>query len=609
MVDKMIRPIPCAIALSFSPAAALPLRAEIMQRAAGAISALDGGRVAHLNLGEDVAILTNYPEERVARHDADWLLMPSATALTTNGRLVDAKFLLREHLRGGTAGFDGLEPPFLAILGSSYEVAGLSDAVGLGHLFLFQGKDCAALGTSASPLAKTFQCEFDPLGLFQQMMIGHRLLDTTAFKNIKLVPPGAKAVLARGEYRLDWKNVESSRLCEDPTKEGKNAIVAAVDRCLTADPNCAIELSGGLDSRMILAAIPKELRSGRTAYTIGYPDSPDIATARVLATSSTMDHQIIDLSQYNGESTDAVWQRARRVAHRDDFATNIFDRLVIDCVDDNLLGQARIGGVNGELARGFYYAGFPTKKPLTKDIVKRLLSWRLTTNDAAPSELFDATIVSNCRLALFNAVEEALEQGDFASLGNRLDHFYLRQRMRHWAGSAITRAQSNRSIFVPFFHSDYTSWAMGLPVPGKKDSISFCRVLEFVDPNLASIPLDSTLLPATIAKGGIFTLIALAKIKQQKIRTKLYQRLAGKRRMNLGSAHFHDKLCRKEIVDILDWSKIYSTGLFDENALERLRLGIIPWGRTSLAYMICLHFQLEYLESKNCAANDLLPQL
>jgi asparagine synthase (glutamine-hydrolysing) len=524
--------------------------------------------------------------------------MPSATALTTNGRLVDAKFLLREHLRGGTAGFDGLEPPFLAISGNSSEVAGLSDAAGLGHLFIFQGRECAALGTSASPLARTFRCEFDPLGLFQQMMVGHRLLDITAFRNIKLVPPGAKAVLARGKYRLDRKNEESWRPCEDLIKEGKNAIVAAVDRCLTADPDCAIELSGGLDSRMVLAAIPKELRSGRTAYTIGYPDSPDIATARTLAASSAMDHQIIDLSQYNGESTDAVWQRARRVAYRDDFATNIFDRLIIDCVDDRLLGQARIGGVNGELARGFYYPGFPTRKPLTRDAAKRLLSWRLTTNDAAPSELFDATIVSNCRLALVNAVEEALGQGDFALLGDRLDHFYLRLRMRHWAGSAITRAQANRRIFAPFFHSDYISWAMGLPVPGKRDSISFCRVLELVDRNLASVPLDSTILPVTIAKGGIFTHMALAQIKQQKLRTKLRQRLTRKRKLNLGSAHFHNKLCSKEIVDILDWPAIYSTGLFDENALDRLRLGLIPWGRTSLAYIICLHFQIEYLKGE-----------
>jgi asparagine synthase (glutamine-hydrolysing) len=431
------------------------------------------------------------------------------------------------------------------------------------------------------------------------MIVGHRLSDATVYKDIKLIPPGARAILAEGKCMLVERERPAWPHSADLVRDGRNAITSAISRCLEADPHCAMELSGGLDSRMVLAATPKDSRTGRTAYTIGYPDSPDISVARSLAKATGMHHYIVDLTQFNDETTDTVWQRARRVAYRDDFSTNVFDRLTIDCVDDILLGIPRIGGVNGELARGFYYPTLPVTKPLTQDIAQRLLSWRLTTNDAAPMELFDKDVLFDCRASLKSAVEKALREAELPQLGDRLDYLYLRQRMRHWSGSALTRAMSHRTIFAPFFHSGYVAWAMGLPVQAKKDSMAFCRVLESLDSDLATAPLDSGLLPRTIAKGGISMHLALMQTKQKKILDKILQRFAGKRRINLGGAHFQSRLSRTEIREKINWDGIQSIGIFDTSALHRLKYGGINWNRSSISHIINLNFLNDYLNYKS----------
>jgi len=50
----------------------------------------------------------------------------------------------------------------------------------------------------------------------------------------------------------------------------------------------------------------------------------------------------------------------------------------------------------GKYARGFYYAALPISAPVTDEAIDRLVSWRLTTNDAAPRDLFDPDALKPC---------------------------------------------------------------------------------------------------------------------------------------------------------------------------------------------------------------------
>jgi len=189
------------------------------------------------------------------------------------------------------------------------------------------------------------------------MTIGHRLGSQTAFQDIELLPVGSRARLSQGKLSFEPLSGREQYYSSANAVRGAEIIKEAASRCFTAVPDCAIELSGGLDSRMVLAAIPPDLRRGRIAHTIGYEGTPDVTVARDLADKCGLDHHFINLAQNQNEGSDVTWKRAESVACRDDFSSNILDRLAIDCVDDHLLTCTRFGGVNGEICARILLCG------------------------------------------------------------------------------------------------------------------------------------------------------------------------------------------------------------------------------------------------------------
>ncbi|MEL7526110.1 MAG: asparagine synthase-related protein [Pseudomonadota bacterium] len=523
-------------------------------------------------------------------------------ALTTDGRLLDANALLSEVAESGARQLDELEPPFVAIAGTKDAASAHSDFLGLGQVFSYQGSGCAAVGTSASAIARTFARPLDQFGLFQQMTIGHLLDNTTMFEDVTMVPAGSSAHLKDGTLSVQENHDHSAPPQSLRIEDGVDLVRKSVERCVNALPDAGMELSGGLDSRVVLSAIPEQLRAGRRAVTIGYPGSPDIESAKKIAGICDLSHEIVDLTQFNGESTETVWNRSRRVAYRDDFSTNIYDRLTIDCVDDFLLETSRIGGVNGEFARGFYYAAMPVEKPVTQESINRLLTWRLTTNDAAPEAVFNRDKKEAFHVQLGELVTR-LVAGHQETLGSALDRFYLNQRMRRWAGSAISRAMTDRVVLTPFFHTDYIKWTRGISASSKKDSVALCQVLQGLDKSLANIPLDSGLLPAAIASGGFAMKFARFRQKATKLEKKLLQRFGGSRKLNLGGKNFQQKLSSKDLIERLDWSAIGDIDLFDKRTIEQLKSSDISGSRTTVGYFLPLNFQLEYFDQNDVEPN------
>ena len=568
----------------------------VSQRAIDALAAFGTPRLSRIRLNSHTLVLTACVPSQIAFSGGQMVILHGTAALTTSGRSMAAADIAPLVLRSGAASADAFEPPFLMFFGDASGARAISDATGIVHLFWWRDGACAALATSAALLARIFAAPLSFEGVYQSMTVGHRLGEATAFSGIRMAAAGVAASLVEGRIDLRYPEAAASTRLTETMDTGKRAISAAVARCLSADPDCGIELSGGMDSRMALAAMPFDLRKGRKAYTIGYPGSRDIEIAKGLAARFAMQHVVVDLSRFDAESPDVTWQRARRVAFRDDFSTNVIDRLAIDCVDDSLLGCARIGGVNGELARGFYYPLLPVTGPVTDRSADALIRYRLAVNDAAPRELFRLADRQTADADLHLTVASHLREHP-QSLGLALDWFYLRQRMRHWAGAGISRATMSRMILAPFFHRDYIGWAMGLPVLAKKDSVGFCSVMSSLDPDLAAMPLDSMLTPAGMATGGIAARLALLRVKARKLGHKIGQKLGALAMDTVGSQQFLIKLADPELFGRIDWNGLSASGLFSDQGLEQFRAGDLARSRAGLGHILSLHFLNEYLNA------------
>lgn len=128
-----------------------------------------------------------------------------------------------------------------------------------------------------------------------QMVLGER----TLYRGISSLPPAAclgldhmQHVLSSKQYwaltRLPLYNTERAAI--DATVD---CFRAATARMLTGNSRPALLLSGGLDSRMLLACLPDGAGCPPAAYTFGHDDSEETAVTRDVARAGSADWTVI----------------------------------------------------------------------------------------------------------------------------------------------------------------------------------------------------------------------------------------------------------------------------------------------------------------------------
>jgi asparagine synthase (glutamine-hydrolysing) len=157
---------------------------------------------------------------------------------------------------------------------------------------------------------------------------------------------------------------------------------------------------------------------------------------------------------------------------------------------------ARISGLGGEVARGFYYFGLARAAPVTRQRVERLARWRMFVNESVSADALDPGFASWARKF---SVDElfALSAASGRDWMSATDDFYLDQRMQRWAGVTETAVCFDRVVTNPMLDDRFIEIARGLAPRDKRNSIFLSRLQLALDDDLARIPLDGR--PAPIA--------------------------------------------------------------------------------------------------------------
>lgn len=161
-------------------------------------------------------------------------------------------------------------------------------------------------------LAEILQDETDEEAISEIIALGQRLNGKTVYKNIFRLPPASFLIIDRsGElslskyFRPDF-NEGSNR------KESLQLVEQSLLRSLdirTRRSGIIVALSGGLDSRMTLAAIHKLDRTNSiTAFTHGLPDSGDMSVASRITNSYNISHLRINFDDSFLKSLSEYWQ-------------------------------------------------------------------------------------------------------------------------------------------------------------------------------------------------------------------------------------------------------------------------------------------------------------
>lgn len=197
----------------------------------------------------------------------------------------------------------------------------ITDRHGFGHLYLTKSSKNWHWSTQIPELIQQSEIckKIDPFSVEQFLTIGHLLENRTLFSDIHLLPPATIRTirLSDGEILSDreywsWREIEP-----DPNPPSSKIVAAkaadlfqeSVEAHLQDHQRTGIFLSGGLDSRAILAAT---LKAGHRAGTITYGGgaSQDMRMGEGVARRAGVTHERVEITSRSWleERSRGVWE-------------------------------------------------------------------------------------------------------------------------------------------------------------------------------------------------------------------------------------------------------------------------------------------------------------
>lgn len=517
------------------------------------------------------------------------------------GDTVDGSAVLSALRQRGTDAFAELAPPWAGCLRSGPAAPTLlaTDTVGLFPLYWTRGTGWAAASNSSVVLARLADAGFDEEALGAYCLLGHHVGDRSPFAGVRTVPPRVVCEISRGETRFASYGGEQE---PEPVagaaavRAGAQALTSSVGACLDAHPDAVLELSGGLDSRAVLAAMPARHRRGRTAVTLATPGDADLAVARALARRDGLDHTVVDLSELSQLPAGVATQLVRRASTVRDHSTNPLASATLDWAECRLPQEPRLTGQNGEYGRGFYHPGQHDRLVVDDRLVERLARWRLFTNEQVDPRLLSTEFWEHAHAWTVDYLRRAFRRYGRPWLAST-DEFYLDERIQRWVGAGYAWAATSRPVVAPYLHERYLSWVRATDATDRSGSQLFARVVTTLDPGLAAIPLDSGLAPRDLAGTSLPARARRVQRTVGKVGRKVRQRARPRGRPAQGAEALAALVRQSWQDDDTQLADVARLPFLDEETVRSVATGRQASDSTSVAFLALLSAALSDLGS------------
>jgi asparagine synthase (glutamine-hydrolysing) len=326
------------------------------------------------------------------------------------------------------------------------EIHLISDRYGLRHIYwtVLNGNLIWSSELKAFLVFPAFKPVIDRQAVKEFFSVGYLLEDRTWFKGVDLLSSGTvltwsiKNSSVRSQRYWWWDNIKSLPQIKDDreiAEEFGNLFVNAVNLRSRPDERVSSTLSGGLDSRAILAAMP-DYGYPIHVITFGEKDCDDIRIAAMAAHVKGAVHHVVDLAEDNWLSPriDRVW--------RTDGHLNIMDLHGIGSLGElDTLFHLTFNGFAGDLIAGGSYLVHPH---LLDSCDKKVIADILNC---------DPELLTN-----FNKYENLPKS----------DYYFLQNRVRRFTDYGTKLALTYREQRKPFYDNKLIEFIYGL-----KDSYRF----------------------------------------------------------------------------------------------------------------------------------------
>lgn len=395
-----------------------------------------------------------------------------------------------------------LLPPFAAVTAGDHGATMVADSMGFRHLFhsVADSEGPRLMSSSSLVAGKVAGAALDQTAVAVQSLLGWQLGQRTLFKGIRKLTPGAFAHLGPDGMEITEPRpvVLEDITTNDAVVQAAELLRTSLNNLLDDHPEAVLQLTGGMDSRLLLSAIPERRRRGIRAMTLDVPGTGDVAIARLIAHRYGIQHEVHGLVEVQDIDPEEAWDRCVADAERLDAMADPL-ALAAQRVAERAFDQGvRISGLGGEIARGFYYIGRVRERSYSRADVERLASWRMFANEAVEPGLLTDDFSAWAREVANLQVYEAMSDGG-REWFRAADELYVRHRMQRWAGATDFAVSDQRLVINPMLDPGFLDLAARL-TPRDKAGSRFLAALQMeLDPELGALRLEGRPAPSLYA--------------------------------------------------------------------------------------------------------------
>jgi len=317
--------------------------------------------------------------------------------------------------------------------------------------------------------------------------IGYQLENRTWFEGIELVPPASiltfdlKKAKVESRHYWNWREIKPIRGTIDErelAEELGNLFKQSVRRRVNKNERIGIALSGGLDSRAILAAVPEDYESLHT-FTFGQEGCDEIKIARKASDIKGAKHHAFKLNSNNWfmPRINGVW--------KSDGSLNLLHMHGIEFYDEyKSYIDFSLNGFAGDIVLGGSYLG----------------KFNL-------DEKIDSLIVKNITLS-------EVEISDFNNwyMINKTDPYFINNRVRRFTNGGLILLAKLIEVRMPFWSNKLIDFIYSIPDLLRYDNYIYNKMLLITFPDYyIKIPWQKTGFPISYPK----RFVELAKLKNR----------------------------------------------------------------------------------------------
>lgn len=486
----------------------------------------------------------------------------------------DAEYLLHLYEELGEDFALRLNGPFVAAIWSPEKrrLLVVNDRWGLQPLFYAQvdGRFLLASGARAILADPAYTPRVDLIGLSEFLTFEHALEDRTLFEGIRLLPP-ASVLIVEGDaltVRSYWEFRFVEEYEDHPEAWYIEGLVhhlrQAVRRCRRGDGPEGVLLSGGLDSRAVLAAMDGA-GGGAHTFTFGIPGCDDARLAQEVAKRARTRHHFVPLRPEDLPRMvdEGVWlgDGLNSAVHMHILTALPEAARHVRVVYTGSLGDS----IMGQHLRRPLVAIYP------EDVLARMLFRHYNTGFSEPelARLLHPSLYRRVRGRPFEAFRRTLAESRAILAANRREHYSIRQNERRWILEGQRLLRSRLVVRTPFYDNDLVDFMVRVPPGLRLEGYLYRRAFAAAFPHLAKIPWAATGEPLTSSTRG--TLIRLGRQLRWRLRSAGLRFLPPPRRRPYADyAGWLRTVLRPWVEEVLLGERALNRGFFDPDAVRAL---------------------------------------